>query len=83
MLKISILLLDIERVLSKVANLASDYGCSSPYTLRDMTLFWIFFQNFSENIDINNSTILEITISVVVLCQDQGTLRSCEFCRRI
>ena len=49
---ISILLLDIVRVLSRVANLAFDYGCSNPGSFRHMTFFLDFFQNFSENLDI-------------------------------
>ena len=77
MLKISILLLDIARILSGVANLAFDYGCSNQCSFRDVTFFLRFFQNFSENLDIKNLTKFEVTISVVRLCP--GTLRSCEF----
>ena len=48
MLNISILLLDIVKVLSGVANLAFDFGCSNPCSFRDITFF---FQIFSENLD--------------------------------
>ena len=78
MLKISILLLDIVRILSGVANLAFDYGCSNLCSFRDVTFFLLrFFQNFSENLDIKILTKFENTISVVRLCP--GTLRSCDF----
>ena len=75
--KISMLLLDIVKILSGVANLAFDYGCSNPCSFRDMTFFWIFFQIFTENLDLKNFRKLEIIISVVRLYQ--VTLRSCEF----
>ena len=77
-LKISILLLEFVSVLSGVAKLASDYGCSNSFSFRDMTFFWIFFIRkirYKKNHKTWN------TISVVRLCQ--GTLRSCEFGRRI
>ena len=38
-LKISILFLDFVRVISGVANLAFDYGCSNLCSFRDMTFF--------------------------------------------
>ena len=52
-LKISILLLDIVRVLSGVANLASDYGCSTPCIFRDMT-FFLAFSKFFRNFRLKN-----------------------------
>ena len=61
-----------------VANLASNSHFSNHCSFQDMTFFMIFFQNFSENLDIKNFTKLEIRISVVNLCR--GTLKSCEFC---
>ena len=60
-LKISILLLESVRVLSRVANLASEYFCSNSCSFLDMTFFLVFFfQNFSEKLGIDNFTKLEI-----------------------
>ena len=47
-LKVSSLLLNIVNVLPGVANLVSDYGCSSPCSFRDMTFFSIFFKIFQK-----------------------------------
>ena len=56
-LKISILLLESVRVLSRVANLASEYFCSNSCSFLDMTFF---LHNFSEKLGIDNFTKLEI-----------------------
>ena len=74
--KFSILLLEIVRVLSGLATLASEYDCSNPCFFGDMTFFRIF-RSFSKNIDIEKFTKFEVLISIVRLCQ--GTNRSCDF----
>ena len=51
-LKISILLLDIVRVLSGVLNLAFDFGCSSPCSFLYMTFFLDFFKIFQKNLNV-------------------------------
>ena len=63
-LKISILLLELVRVLSGVANLAFEYGCSNLCSFQNMTFFLDFFKIFSKNLDIKIFTKLEITISL-------------------
>ena len=50
----SIMLLDFVRVLSGVANLAFDYGCSNPCSFRDMTIFLGFFPNFFRKLRYKN-----------------------------
>ena len=45
-LKISILLLEFVRVLSGVANLAFEYGCSNLCSFQNKTFFLDFFQIF-------------------------------------
>ena len=47
------------RKLSGVANIASKYDCSNPFTFRDLTFFLNFFQTFSENFDAKISTKIE------------------------
>ena len=56
-IKISTLLLDTVRILSRVANIASDYGCSNPRSFRDMTFFGLFS---SEKLDLKKFTKFEI-----------------------
>ena len=51
MLNISILLLDIVKVLSGVANLAFDFGCSNPCSFRDITFI---FSNFFRKLKFKN-----------------------------
>ena len=69
---------DIVRVLSRVANLAFDYGCSNPCSFRDMTFFWIF-SNFFRKLRYKNLNKFEITISVVRLCQGISGVASFSF----
>ena len=48
-MKISILLLEFVRVLSGVANVASEYGCSNPCRFREMTFFG-FLRNYEKKL---------------------------------
>ena len=57
--------------------LASEFGCSNSCSFRDMTFFYDFFQNFSENLSLKIFKKLEFIIFLVRLCR--GTRSSCEF----
>ena len=71
-MEILTLLLDIVRVLSGVANLASDYDCSNPCSFRDMTFFMILSE-FEKNLNVKKFQNFKDLNPVIGICE--GTLR--------
>ena len=62
--------------MGRIACLASKCECASAFSFRDMTFFMICFSNFSENVDLINSTKFDFHSPVVGYCQ--GNLRVCK-----
>ena len=57
------------RVISRVANLASNYECSDSCSFRDTTFFVIFLQKYSKNVDYFFYSKFKILYPVVRCCQ--------------
>ena len=68
--------MDVARVLQRVASLALNYKYPNPFSVRDTTIFVIFFQSFFRKPKLIFLSKL-VSPSPVLGCF-QGTLRGCE-----